>query len=145
MGYKREEVLRTFDIDENMPSRATIKRHYLKLREEQGLSERCDIEGCSLYDPSVKWNGKAITLILDHVNGSKSQNKPKNLRLVCPNCASQLHTHAGGNKDRVKLGKGKIEIRTEEDNIDRTVISKVTNYSLTGFDVNLKHKKKSKK
>jgi 5-methylcytosine-specific restriction endonuclease McrA len=44
------------------------------------------------------WNGKPITLQLDHINGDSSDNRLINLRILCPNCHSQTKTFAGRNK-----------------------------------------------
>lgn len=44
------------------------------------------------------WNNKPLTLIMDHINGKHNDHRLENLRLVCPNCNSQLPTHAGRNK-----------------------------------------------
>lgn len=44
------------------------------------------------------WNGKPITFILDHVDGHANNNCRENLRLICPNCDSQLDTYKSRNK-----------------------------------------------
>ena len=38
------------------------------------------------------WQGKDLTLILDHINGKNNDNQLTNLRWVCPNCNQQLET-----------------------------------------------------
>jgi hypothetical protein len=43
------------------------------------------------------WNGKAIPLELDHVNGRRDDNRFHNLRLLCPNCHAQTPTYRGRN------------------------------------------------
>lgn len=43
------------------------------------------------------WKGKLLTLILDHINGTRSDNSLGNLRLLCPNCNSQTETYCGRN------------------------------------------------
>jgi hypothetical protein len=43
-------------------------------------------------------NGKEIVLQVDHINGDPYNDKPDNLRLLCPNCHSQTETFAGGNR-----------------------------------------------
>ena len=38
-----------------------------------------------------------MSLILDHVNGVRNDNRLENLRIVCPNCNATLDTHCGRN------------------------------------------------
>ena len=52
---------------------------------------------CSICEMVPFWEGKSLVLILDHINGISNDNRLENLRLVCPNCNSQLDTHAGRN------------------------------------------------
>jgi 5-methylcytosine-specific restriction endonuclease McrA len=54
---------------------------------------RCAI--CSIED---KWNGVNLALIVDHANGDPSNNRRENLRLICPNCDSQLPTFKARNR-----------------------------------------------
>lgn len=55
-------------------------------------------EKCSECGNGNTWNGKPITLQLDHINGDGSDNRLINLRILCPNCHSQTKTFAGRNK-----------------------------------------------
>lgn len=52
---------------------------------------------CSLCGIGPEWNGKPLTLQLDHINGVFNDHRRENLRLLCPNCHSQTPTYAGGN------------------------------------------------
>lgn len=53
---------------------------------------------CAICGLPPEWHGRPLVLRLDHVNGEHSDNRLENLRLVCPNCDSQLPTFAGRNK-----------------------------------------------
>jgi len=44
------------------------------------------------------WNNKELIFILDHIDGNSDNNDRENLRLVCPNCDSQLPTYKARNK-----------------------------------------------
>ena len=48
------------------------------------------------------WNGKILILELDHINGTRNDNRLVNLRFLCPNCHTQTNTF--GNKKRDKSG-----------------------------------------
>lgn len=71
--------------------------HYVRfhLLEEQANS-------CIVCGTPTIWQGQELRLILDHVDGDSSNNKRENLRLVCPNCDSQLPTFKARNR-----GKGR--------------------------------------
>ena len=53
---------------------------------------------CSICGQEPFWNGKELTLILDHINGINNDDRLENLRWVCPNCNQQLPTTNGKNK-----------------------------------------------
>jgi len=60
---------------------------------DAGLKER----RCELCGQGEQWNGRRMSLILDHVNGVRTDNRVENLRVVCPNCNATLDTHCGRN------------------------------------------------
>lgn len=70
----------------------TIRNYIL---EEQ--NNKCDI--CGMGN---EWNGKELVFILDHISGDSYDDSRENLRLICPNCDSQLDTYKGKN-----VGKGR--------------------------------------
>lgn len=53
---------------------------------------------CSICGQEPFWNGKPMTLILDHINGENHDDRIENLRWVCPNCNIQLDTFGAKNK-----------------------------------------------
>jgi 5-methylcytosine-specific restriction endonuclease McrA len=76
--------------------RPTARKYLAEVR-----GYKCEI--CSIS----KWQGKPITLHVDHINGDPSNDRPDNLRLICPNCHSQTEFLGGGNKGR---GRGSLGI-----------------------------------
>lgn len=71
---------------------STCNRLHLKRRlYKEGLKQR----RCELCGQNEVWRGRAMALILDHVNGVHDDNRLQNLRIVCPNCNATLDTHCG--------------------------------------------------
>ena len=75
--------------------RPTLRRY---LGEDRGY--KCEV--CSISD----WQGKPITLQVDHINGDAGNNEPDNIRLICPNCHSQTDSFGGGNKGFGRAARG---------------------------------------
>ena len=53
---------------------------------------------CAECGVTDTYNGKPITLQVDHIDGNSDNNLPSNLRLLCPNCHSQTPTWVSRNK-----------------------------------------------
>lgn len=83
---------------------STARAHYLPWRklQEPPIPERCDNPACQFHNAPLIWNGKALPLVLEHINAVSSDNRTSNLRLLCPNCDAQNSaTKGGANKGRV--------------------------------------------
>jgi transposase-like protein len=79
-------------LEEILVANSAYNRQHLKDRlYEAGLKHR----RCELCGQDEVWRGRAMSLILDHVNGVATDNRLENLRIVCPNCNATLDTHCG--------------------------------------------------
>lgn len=54
---------------------------------------------CAMCGNEGKWQGKDLTLQLDHINGINNDHRLENLRFLCPNCHSITPTYTGKNKN----------------------------------------------
>ncbi len=68
--------------------------HKLKIKLfDDGIKEpKCECCGID------SWNGKSISLELDHKDGDSENNSLENLSILCPNCHSQTDTYKSKNK-----------------------------------------------
>lgn len=53
---------------------------------------------CAECGVGERWNGRPLTLQVDHVDGRFWDCRPRNLRLLCPNCHTQTVNYAGRNR-----------------------------------------------
>ena len=71
---------------------------------EQLLPYKCAICGIT------EWQGKTLSLELDHINGENNDNRLENLRFLCPNCHSQTTTYGARNQ---KLTESSYDITND--------------------------------
>jgi 5-methylcytosine-specific restriction endonuclease McrA len=74
-------------VDSNYTNNFRLKSRLVK---EEILEYKC-----SECRNDGKWNGKPLSLQLDHINGVNNDNRIENLRFLCPNCHSQTPTFCG--------------------------------------------------
>jgi hypothetical protein len=53
---------------------------------------------CAICAGATTWQGLPLALVLDHIDGDPTNNARENLRLICPNCDSQLPTYKSRNR-----------------------------------------------
>jgi hypothetical protein len=88
-GYVEKSKLSDILVENSTFDRSTLKRRLY----EDGLKQRV----CEMCGQDEIWHGKCMSLIIDHINGVSDDNRIENLRIICPNCAATLSTHAGRN------------------------------------------------
>lgn len=89
----KTSVKRTFEnvfCKNSTADQSTLRRWYLK--------NKISKYQCSICGQKPFWNGKELSLTLDHINGDNHDNRLENLRWVCPNCDRQLDTFGAKNK-----------------------------------------------
>ncbi len=82
-------------LSEVMVENSTYARGHLKARL---LKEKLLKEECSRCHIGPEWYEECLVFVLDHVNGISNDHRLENLRLLCPNCNSQMPTFAGRNQ-----------------------------------------------
>ena len=103
LANKKSDKISEQDIlRENCKHQRTVLRRYVI--KNNLIPYKCAICGCT------EWQGKTLSLELDHINGINNDNRLENLRFLCPNCHSQTSTYGSRNQ---QLNESKYDISDE--------------------------------
>ena len=113
--FRGKSALKQNSVDKEIPAekllvenskhpRNILRKHIIRYNL---LPYECAICGCK------EWQGKTISLELDHINGINNDNRLENLRFLCPNCHSQTDTYGSRNRSIGKT-ESKYELTPEQ-------------------------------
>lgn len=103
MAWSKNKILKPISdifIKNSNSSNSLIKKVLIK---NNLIKNECN--NCNITD----WNGKPLSLELDHINGDSRDNTLENLRFLCPNCHSQTDTFRGKN-----INNGLVKVSDDE-------------------------------
>jgi len=102
LKYDRElaDKRRSETLLQQSRSRPYEEMSHGALRKRMLVERNFTCEGCGIGN---EYNGKPLTLELDHYDGNNQNNKYENLRILCPNCHSQTPTYRGKNTKLKRL------------------------------------------
>lgn len=101
-SLSKEPIKRNIDnifIQDSTASQTVLRRWYTKGNYTEYK--------CSICGQEPFWNGKELTLTLDHINGNNTDDRLENLRWVCPNCDRQLDTFGSKNNHKKRVNEAK--------------------------------------
>lgn len=84
----------------------------------------------------TEWQGKTLSLELDHINGENNDNRLENLRFLCPNCHSQTTTYGSRNQ---KITESNYDITNELRDLVIGKYLELKNQKKVAETLNIKH------
>jgi len=113
--HKKQQAAYDFEGHQRKVQEANQARSWSRPYEEMAhgslrkrlLIERNETcEDCGIHKT---YNGKPISLELEHIDGDNSNNKIENLKILCPNCHSQTPTFRARNIRVKRLKKESLK------------------------------------
>jgi len=96
IAHTKEYFIKNFLLKNGATiSTSNLKKKLIKFGLKNYICEECGNNG--------EWNGKLLTLQLDHIDGDNTNNEILNLKILCPNCHSQTSTYTGKNNKKSQL------------------------------------------
>ncbi|MCA2215431.1 helix-turn-helix domain-containing protein [Jidongwangia harbinensis] len=74
---------------------------------------------CAACGGGATWQGRPLTLHVDHIDGRYWDCRPDNLRFLCPNCHSQTATYAGRNRSTRRIPVVRVDAHGDPIGDDR--------------------------
>lgn len=128
--YQREHKISS---EELFKEKGKHNRHIVRKRiiKDKLIPYRCSLCGITT------WNGKTLSLELDHINGINNDNRLENLRFLCPNCHSQTTTYGSRNS---QLNESRYEISEELRKLVEKTYKDVKNIQRVSSILNIRRK-----
>jgi Zn finger protein HypA/HybF involved in hydrogenase expression len=73
---------------------------------------------CEVCGQLPEWNGRILSLQLDHVDGDHQNNSIENLRIICPNCHTQTDTFSSRKGPRGFRSINSVELQEVQALVD---------------------------
>lgn len=102
--YRTDQIL---TVNSPFTNSSDLKQRLFK----EGLLQNV----CSECGQPPEWNGKSLTLQLDHINGVRTDNRLENLRILCGHCHSQTDTFCGRNVKRTSKREVVVKTRPKKE------------------------------
>jgi Zn finger protein HypA/HybF involved in hydrogenase expression len=92
-NFSNSRTLEELLVEKSFYSSNVLKKRLIAANILESKCKECNIS---------EWNGKPLSLHLDHINGIHSDNRLENLRILCPNCHSQTETYCKSKNGRYR-------------------------------------------